>query len=83
MYQLMSTVQLPGSKIFEKHIIMHSCTPKRMSLWINNSKTIYLTMIVNMESLIRGKTEKDPVKENGHTDSIMFRIMIMLHTNML
>ena len=28
MYQLMSTVQLPGSKIFGKHIIMHSCTPK-------------------------------------------------------
>ena len=29
MYQLMSTVQLPGSKIFERHIIMHSCTPKK------------------------------------------------------
>ena len=29
MYQLMSTVQLPGSKIFEKHILMHSCTPKK------------------------------------------------------
>ena len=25
-YQLMSTVQLPGSKIFLKQIIMHSCT---------------------------------------------------------
>ena len=28
MYQLMSTVQIPGLKIFEKQIIMHSCTPK-------------------------------------------------------
>ena len=28
MYQLMSTVQLPGSKIFEKQILIHSCTPK-------------------------------------------------------
>ena len=29
MYQLMSTVQLSGSKIFEKRIIIHSCTPKK------------------------------------------------------
>ena len=28
MYQLISTVQLPGSKRFEKHIILHSCTQK-------------------------------------------------------
>ena len=29
MYQLMYTVQLPGSKTFEKQILMHSCTPKK------------------------------------------------------
>ena len=29
MYQLLSTVQIPGSKIFEKQIIMHSCTHKK------------------------------------------------------
>ena len=28
MYQLVSTFQLPGTKGFEKPIIMHSCTPK-------------------------------------------------------
>ena len=28
MYQLMSNVQLPGSKIFDSHILMHSCTHK-------------------------------------------------------
>ena len=27
-YQLMSTVQLPGSKIFERQILMNYCTPK-------------------------------------------------------
>ena len=27
-YQLMSNVQLPGSIIFDSHILMHSCTPK-------------------------------------------------------
>ena len=35
---------------------------------------------VNMEALIREKIEKYPVKENGQTESIMFRIMLMLHT---
>ena len=29
MYQLMSTVQLPGSKTFDSNILMHSCTPKK------------------------------------------------------
>ena len=29
MYQLMSTVQLPGSKIFERQILIHSCTQKK------------------------------------------------------
>ena len=82
MYQLMSTVQFPWSKIFEEQILMHSCTQKSMSVWIKNSKEIYLMMIVNMESLIRGKTEKEPVKENGQTESIMFRIILMLHTKM-
>ena len=28
MYQLMSNVQLPGSKIFDSQILMHSCTHK-------------------------------------------------------
>ena len=28
-YQSMSNVQLPGSKTFDSHIIMHSCTPKK------------------------------------------------------
>ena len=29
MYQFMSNIQLPGSKIFEKQILIHSCTPKK------------------------------------------------------
>ena len=29
MYQLMSTVKLPGLKISEKQILMHSCTQKK------------------------------------------------------
>ena len=32
---------------------MHCFTKKMMSVWLNNSKHIYLRIIVNMESLIR------------------------------
>ena len=28
MYQLMSNVQLPGSRTFDSQVLMHSCTPK-------------------------------------------------------
>ena len=28
MYQLMSNVQLPGTRKFDYHILMHSCPPK-------------------------------------------------------
>ena len=31
MYQLMSNVQLPGSKTFDSHILIHSCPPKKDS----------------------------------------------------
>ena len=65
MYQLMSNVQLPGSKIFEIKILMHYCTPKKYVSMARNSKTICLRMIVNMESLIMENIVKDPLKENG------------------
>ena len=53
-----------------------------MSVWPNNSKNICLRMIVNMESLIRENIGKYQVKENGQTESIMFRIILMLHKKM-
>ena len=53
-----------------------------MSVWLNNSKNICLKNIINMESLIRKNTEKEPVKENVQTENIMFMIMLMLKKNM-
>ena len=53
-----------------------------MLVWPENSKNIFLRSIVNMESLIRENKIKEPVKENIYTDSIMFRIILILHTNM-
>ena len=35
-------------------------------------------MIVNIGSFIRVETGKQPIKENGHTYSIMFMIIMML-----
>ena len=52
-----------------------------MSVWLKNPKYIHPSIIVNMESLIREIKEKEPVKENLHTENIMFSIILMLHTN--
>ena len=42
MYQLMSNDQLPGSKIFDSHILMHSCTHKNdVSLTKQFQKHLY------------------------------------------
>ena len=57
-------------------------TPKMMQVLPNNSNNICLNITTKMVCLIRAKINKYPVKENGQTDSIMFRIMLMLHTNM-
>ena len=80
--RLMSNVQLPVSKTFDSKIIMHYFTQKVMSVWIKNPKNIHLRRVLNMESSIRENIEKKPVKENGQTENIMFRIMLMLHTKM-
>ena len=42
MYQLMSNVQLPGSKTFDSHILMHSSAPKKyVSLAKESQKHMY------------------------------------------
>ena len=58
MYQSMSNIQLPGSKRIYSQILTHSCTPKLMSVWINDYKNICIRMIINMDSLIRKKYRK-------------------------
>ena len=52
-YQLISNVQLPGSKTFDSPILMHSCKQKNDVSLAKNSKNICLRSIVNMDSLIR------------------------------
>ena len=53
-----------------------------MPVWSKNFKNICLRSIGNMELLVRENTEKYPVKENGETENIMFRIMLILHKKM-
>ena len=79
-YILMSNVQLPRSKTFYSQIIMHSCTQNNdVSLakqFQTNISTEYRKHIV----IDQGKYRKIVSKKNGQTESIMFRIMLMLHT---
>ena len=52
-YQLMSNVQLTGSKLFDSQILMNYCTQKIISVYPKNSKNIFLKIITKMEFLIR------------------------------
>ena len=52
MYQLISNVQLPGSKTFDSQILMYSCTPEKdvslaKEFQKHMSKDVYLTIRVN------------------------------------
>ena len=78
----MYNVQLPGSKTFDSQILMHYFTQKNdVSMAKKFQKNI------SMEQRKNGVTDQgnignELVKENGQTESIMFRIMLRLHTNM-
>ena len=57
--------------------------PKSMMyVLLNNNNNIYLRSIHINCVIDQGKYKKYPVKENVQTDSIVFRIILMLHTNM-
>ena len=76
----MYNVKLTRSKTFDSKILMHSCTE-------NNDVSLAKKFQKHMSKdhckyrvTDEGKYRKYPVKENGHTESIMFRIMMMFHT---
>ena len=61
-YQLISNVQLTGSNKFDSQILMHSCTQKRMSVWLNNPKNICLRSICKHGVIGQGKYSKKDSK---------------------
>ena len=82
MYQLMSNVQLPGSRTFYSQILIHPLTPKHDASLAKEFQK-YLSKDDRKHGVIdKLKYRKYPVKENGHTDSIIFKIMLMFHTKM-
>ena len=78
----MSNVQLPGSKIFDSQIQMHTVTQK-YDVSLDKEFQERLTKKHRKYGAIdKGKQKNDSWKENGQTYSIMFRIMLILNTNM-
>ena len=79
----MSTVQLPGSNRFDLQTHMHTGNKKYdVSLAKEFQQHLTKEHFAKIVFLIRSKTINDSRKENGQTDSIMFRIMLIFHTNM-
>ena len=53
-----------------------------MSVWVKNYNVFKSKENRKHGVIYQGKNIKDPIKENGQTENIMFRIMLMFHTNM-
>ena len=77
-YQLMSTVQLPGSSIFDSQLKMHTGNQK-YDVILAKEFQHHLTK----EQSKNGVFDRGKNKENVQTDSIMFGIILMLRTKML
>ena len=76
----MSTVQLPGSNIFNSQMQMHTGNQKDD---VSLAKELQHFMTKNNRKngvIDQVKYKNNTWKENGHTDSIMFRIILMLKT---
>ena len=81
-YQLMSNVQLLVSKTFDSQILIHYFThTKDISVAKKFQKHMSMDHCKHVV-IDHVKIGKYPIKENGKTESIMFRIILMLHTKM-
>ena len=81
-YQLMSNVGLQGSKQFDSHILIRSCT---QNSYFSLAKQFQKHLSMENRKygdIYQEKYKKQASKINGQINSIMFRIMLMLHAKM-
>ena len=64
-YQLMSTLQLPGLNIFDSHMQMHTCNQKDYVSLAKEFQHHLKNSTAKMVCLIKEKTINDSWKENG------------------
>ena len=79
-YQFISTVQLHGSNTFDSQMRMHTGNQKYD---VSSVKEFQHHLIQEHRKNVvidQGNTINGSRKENVQTDSIMFRIILMLHT---
>ena len=77
----MSIVQLPGSIRFDSQIKIHTGTQK-YDVSLDKEFQEYLTKKHHKDDVInQGKYKNYSCKGNGQIESIMFRIMLTLNTN--
>ena len=70
-YQLISSVKLPGSRTFDSHILMDYNTQNDDVNLAKEFKKHQFMVHQKYGAIDQSKYRKMPVKENGYTDSIM------------
>ena len=81
-YQLMSNVQLPGSNRFDSQMQIHTGTQKYDASLAKEFQQHLTKENWKYGVIDQVKYKNDSWKENGQTDSLMFRIMLLLNTKM-
>ena len=71
-----------GARVFSKHYHLRFYPKIGNGVCAIRHIPCALRIIIKINSLIRENTKKYSVKENGQTEIIIFRIILMLHTNM-
>ena len=79
---MISNVQLPGSKIFDSQMQIHTGNQNNDVILAKEFQQ-HLTKEHHKNGVIdQVKYRKYSVKENGQTDNIMFKRILTFHTNM-
>ena len=80
-YQFMSKFQLPVSVRFDSKIKMHTGTVKEYVSLAKEFQDHLEKEHRKNGAIDRGKSKNDSWKENGQKESIIFRIMLLLNSN--
>ena len=78
----MSTVQLPGEKLYDTQMIMHTITFTSNVILTSEFQKHLSTVACKHGVIDQGQFKNEQVKKSGQKKNSVFRMMLMSRTNM-